>query len=1257
AQLEILLRHDKPEELSILFAGGIHDARSGAMVEALSAELATRGAKVGALMGTAYLFTEESVACGAIKQPFQDAAVACGSTSLLETAPGHATRCVANDYVRAFEDEKARLETDGVPAKEMWERLEALNLGRLRLASKGIRREGSELVAVDDELQRSEGMVMIGDVATLRSKIATVSDLHVDVSTGASAILDSVEIPEPAQAKSPPPADVAIIGMSAVLPGAADLATYWSNILSGVNSIREVDPERWNPEIFFDPESSDGKHTPSRWGGFIDPVEIDPMDYGIPPLSLAAIDAAQLLALDVARRALADAGYDGGEFDRSRTSVILGAESGSELLHGYGFRALWRQYVGEVPPELDDVLPFLTEDSFPGVLANVTAGRIANRLDLGGVNYTVDAACASSLAAVDLALKELASGTSDLVLCGGVDLHNAIVDYLVFAAVQALSRTGQCKPFDGRADGITLGEGVAIVALKRAADAVRDGDRIYAIIEGVGGSSDGKSLGLTAPRSEGQVRALDRAYAQAGVSPAQVGLVEAHGTGTVVGDRTELETLSRVFSDSGAEVAACALGSVKSQIGHTKCAAGMAGLIKVALALHHGVLPPTFNIDEPNPAWQAGQSPFTLNDQPQPWVTGSRRAAVSAFGFGGTNFHVVLGGHRSDEEPAGLDQWPAELFLFRGDEAAVEREIDQLAGAIDRDPRLRLRDLARSVSDRAGPTGTAIVAHDIDDLRAKLTHARTGNGELADVYVAGPATDSPEIAFLFPGQGSQRVGMHRDLYVAFPWLRRFLALDEGLAAAILPARAWGDDARATQVDALKDTRVAQPALGIAGLTVASLLLRLGVAPKYLAGHSYGELVALCAAGALDEEALLRLSARRGECIVDAAQQTGSDLGSMAAVSASADVVRPHLDGLDRLVLANENAPDQVVISGPTSSVDEAVERLGAAGLTARAIPVACAFHSPLVADACSTFRAELEAAGLQAPSRSVYSNETAAPYPGTAEGVVERLSAQIGQPVRFVDEIRAMHADGARIFIEAGPGRVLTGLTERILASQDHLALACDREGEHGLVQLQRTVARLATSGVEIDTSVLYEGRDAERLDLDSIARREASPSLWLVNGHRAWPANGELPPHALRPISGPVVNASLAGAPMGSGTDSEQVVLEYLRSTRELVAHQRQVVLGYLGVDGVEQAGAASSSVPNRALEAAPPADAQVSAEPSAVPDDATTESAELDDAETLLREIVSERTGYPTEMLDLDLDLEADLSIDSIKRVEILG
>ncbi len=1257
-QIELLLRHPTPQKLRVVFAGGIHDARSAAMVAAMAAPLVERGAKIGVLMGTAYLFTPEAVACGAIQPAFQQAALACTQTVLLETAPGHATRCAETDYVRIFRAERERLQASGMPTKAIWEQLEMLNLGRLRIAAKGLQRVGDRLVAVDESTQRREGMVMLGQVAALRDGLSSIEELHRDVSEGSTRLLDAFEVAATPLAPSHS-ADIAIIGMATIMPGAANLDAFWSNIVHGVNSISEVPAERWRVETFYEAGSMSGHKTPSKWGGFLDPIAFDPLTYGIPPLSLAAIEPVQLLALEASRQALADAGYADREFDRENTAVIFGAEAGTDLASAYSFKALWRQYAGELPPELDAVLPTLTEDSFPGILANVIAGRIANRLDLGGVNYTVDAACASSLASIDLACKELNAGTSAMVICGGADLHNSIVDFLAFSSVHALSPTGQCRTFDASADGIALGEGVAAVVLKRLPDAHRDGDRIYAVIKGVGGGSDGKSLGLTAPRAEGQARALSRAYHQAGVTPGEVQLIEAHGTGTVVGDRIELETLNRFFGAGGATRASIALGSVKSQIGHTKCAAGLAGVIKSALALHHRILPPTLNIKQPNAAWTA-DSPFTLNTQARPWPDGARKAGVSAFGFGGTNFHVVLAEHAGSVEQTGLRQWPAELFLFRGQDRGEALVRLETLAAIVADGCFALKDLARSVSAGSDAVHIAIVARDAADLRNKLQLARDGNASSAGVFIAVPVTAAVPggLAFLFPGQGSQRLGMLRDLFIAFPSLQRYLELGARWVPQLFPPTPWSDGEYTAQREAINDTRVAQPALGIAELALADLLQRVGVRPDVLAGHSYGELVALCIAGALPEDALLELSALRGRRIVEACA-IGNDAGTMAAVAADAASVARSIEGLADVVVANDNGPDQVVISGPTAEISIANARLRAAGFTVRAIPVACAFHSPLVTPACATFAHDLADVDIAPLARTVYSNTTASAYPVDPAAIRERLAEHIGKPVRFAAEIEAMYAAGTRTFVEVGPGRVLTGLVTRILGDRPHVAVACDRAGEDGITQLLLALGQLAVHGVPVDTHALFTDRHAQLLDLKSPPAAGPSTSAWWVNGQRAWPMHGELPSHAMRPVTAPVVAASMTVAGPVSSSDRQQVVLEYLRNMRTMVEAQRRVMLGYLGTTD------ANALIEGESFAAAPvapvPAVTIAAFAPKPVPAASTAVTAagsdDVVDIEKLLLGLVSARTGYPVEMLNLDLDLEADLSIDSIKRAEILG
>ncbi|MCC6869230.1 MAG: SDR family NAD(P)-dependent oxidoreductase [Burkholderiales bacterium] len=1255
-QVERLLAQPSCDDLEVVFAGGIHDARSAAMVAALAAPLVARGAAVGVLLGTAYLFSAEAVACGAIQPAFQEAAITCAATVLLETAPGHATRCADTGYVRMFQRERARLQTEGVAPQTMWQQLEELNLGRLRIAAKGITREGGALVDVDADVQRREGMVMLGQVAALRDAVLPVAELHRDVADGGVAQLAALPLlDEPAATARIH--DVAIVGMAAIMPGAPDLETFWSNIVHGVNSIREVPAERWRAATFFDPTSTSGEMTPSKWGGFLDPYPFDPLPYGIPPRSLAAIEPVQLLALEASRRALDDAGYGvgGREFDRDAAAVIFGAEAGTDLASAYGFRALWRQYVGELPPQLAEALPSMTEDSFPGILANVIAGRVANRLDLGGSNYTVDAACASSLAAVDVACKELVAGSSDMVVCGGADMHNSIVDYLAFSSVHALSSTGQCRTFDAAADGIALGEGVAAIVLKRLADAERDGDRIYAVIKGVGGASDGKSLGLTAPRAQGQQRTLERAYRRAGVSPRDVGLVEAHGTGTVVGDRTELETLNRFFGGAGVPAASIALGSVKSQIGHTKCAAGVAGLVKAALALQRRVLPPTLNITQPNPGWTPA-SPFVMSPVARPWPAGRRYAGVSAFGFGGTNFHVVLASHDVEATKVGVTRWPAELFLIRGvDRAAALARAERLA-RIAATGEWSLAELARAAGEGRERVQIALVARDTDDLGKRIAAAREGKAQNSGVFLASPepAADA-QLAFVFPGQGSQRVGMLGELFVAFPELQRYLEQGAPWQGLVFPPTAWTPEGEQAQQAALTDTRAAQPALGIAGLAVASLLRQLGVRPDLVAGHSYGELVALTVAGALPEAALPELSALRGRRILEACADA-DDAGTMAAVAADRDTIAAAIADVDGVVIANENSPEQSVISGPKHAVAAAVEKLLAASIAAKPIPVACAFHSPLVRGACAAFARDLAAVEVTPPAITVYANTSGSTYPTEPAAIRDLLARHIGEPVRFAAEIEAMYAAGARIFVEAGPGRVLTGLVGRILGKRPHVAIACDRPGENAIVQFLLALGQLAVHGVPVDGDALFARRDIAQLSLDAPPAPRHSASAWWVNGQRAWPMRGEPPAHALRPIVEPIAVAA-AHEVARPAEERDVAVLDYLRNVRELVDAQRRVMLSYLGSDpGAaplvhDDAGASAARV-----EAAIPALTAITVDVAAEIESTIPAAGPLDIEATLLA-IVSERTGYPLEMLDLDLDLEADLSIDSIKRIEILG
>jgi acyl transferase domain-containing protein/NAD(P)H-dependent flavin oxidoreductase YrpB (nitropropane dioxygenase family)/NAD(P)-dependent dehydrogenase (short-subunit alcohol dehydrogenase family) len=1409
-----------PGEISLVFAGGIHDARSGAMVAALAGPLAARGVKVGVLAGTAYLFTREAVETGAIVHRFQQEAIRCGETVLLESGPGHQVRVSPSPFVARFNEERRRLIAEGRPPEEVRDALESLNVGRLRVAAKGIDRidEAASLSPVDDAYQQANGLYMLGQAATLRGETTTIARLHREIAEDSSAYLDrEIEGIDAAGGEDeirPNPSDIAIIGMSAVFPGAADLSRFWSNTLRGVDAITEVPPDRWDWRLYYDPDPKAPDKIVSKWGGFLPDIAFDPLRFGMPPSSLPSIEPAQLLALEVVRGALGDAGYSERPFARERTAVVLGMGGGAaQLAMGYAFRS----YL----PMLDTVipgggraameacrghLPEWTEDSFPGFLLNVTAGRIANRLNLGGANYTVDAACGSSLAAAALAVRELETGAADMVILGGVDTVQNPFTYLAFSKTQAFSPRGRCRPFDAGANGIVISEGVAAVVLKRLADAERDGDRIYAVIKGVGASSDGRARGLTAPGIEGQVRAIERAYAKAGVSPATVGYVEAHGTGTALGDEVEFESLSRVFREAGAEARDCVVGSVKSLIGHTKCAAGLAGLINASLSLYHKVLPPTIGIEAPNPRLELRDGPFRLCTHAEPWLHVDdgrpRRAGVSAFGFGGTNFHAVLEEYDRNTAPAPasvLTDWPEELMVLEADDpAGLIATIDRLARPIEVGARPPLRELSHALIQarerrmrgaKPGPI-LAIVAGSHEDLIEQLRLARGaiagGRPELDDprgiFYAERPEWSGAPVAFLFPGQGAQAPGMLRELAVAFPEVRdafevfdRAVDADGGTAPGplVFPPPAFDDGARERARRELARTDVAQPAIGAACIGMLRLLGALKLEPAMVGGHSYGELVALHAAGALEARDLAGLSLARGRLMIEAEHGAA---GEMAAILAGPEEAERLVREVPEVQIANWNGPRQTVVAGPVEAVERVVELAAARGLSARRLPVSSAFHTPMVAGAREPFSRLASERLRRAAGRPVYSNIDAAPYPAEPPANAARLGDHLANPVRFADMIEAMYRDGARVFVEVGPGGILTGMVGSILRDRPHLAVSCDAPTSPGLSGLLRRLARLLIAGVPLRLGRLTEGRARRRLDLDRLPPGEfaeaPTPSTWLVNGSRARPYTAPEPtrlgtghvlplpatrsgtPGPIRPMGNgtlesamthdtptapdsPVSHAMPPAPPMAPRSASPQAdpVLESFQKTMQVFLEvQKATMLAYL--NGRAAGAAASPVVPSPSLAPAPshvtsrldyshqngdrsdpthsgrPSDSdgagglkpglaahdghlhsdgngnghatpswrtgsriaapRRSPEPPGAGDfphggAPTTASPSVNGAKApppdratitgRLLEIVRDRTGYPIETLGLDLDIEADLGIDSIKRVEVLG
>ncbi|MCL2351843.1 MAG: SDR family NAD(P)-dependent oxidoreductase [Firmicutes bacterium] len=1259
-QINRILKSENAPDMRVFFAGGVHDALSAAFVRVAAGPLCSRGARVGLLCGTGYLYTEEAVRDGAITAAYQKLIIEKDKTLLLRSGSGQETRCVSSPFTDFFLEEKARMEAEGLPQAAILQNLENLNLGRLRIASKGLERDGGELKALPEGEQLARGLYMTGAVTELTDKTTAIAALHVDLTAGSLRILSEIPVPE-ASSSSDASRDIAVIGMAGIYPGAADADEFWRNVVFGRNCITEVPEDRWPADVFYDPEPKDTDHVLCKWGGFVGKTDFDCLEFGITPQSMTSIESVQLLSLLVAKRALQDAGIDDpASADLEDTTVIFGAEGAGELTMAYTFRtSLMRMFKG-MPKEADENLPRLTEDSFPGILSNVIAGRISNRLNTRGNNYTVDAACASSLAALDIAVTDLRDGKAGMVVLGGADLHDGAMDFQVFGSTYALSKKGRCATFDSEADGIVISEGIGAIVLKRREDAEADGDRIYAVIKGIGGSSDGKSLALTAPSKNGQILALERAYESAGVRPSEVGMIEPHGTGTVVGDRIELQALSHVFWEDGARPGKTALSSLKSLIGHTKCASGMAGLIKAIYCVRHGVLPPTLHLKKPSKVYAPG-SPFVFRAEKAGYWRGERRiAGVSGFGFGGTNFHAVVENYGEGRPETTLRSWPAELFLFPGGDAAeAEVLMDKVRETLEINDSLRLVDISCSLAAKSGGKDIqyAIVAGSADELLSRMDQARNG-AEDEFVYKLKPVPG--KVAFLFPGQGSQRVNMAADLFNVFPSMRRLLDGAEEYEDVLFPPSVFTDEEKKAQRELITDTRNAQPLLGIADLAIAELLKDFGVEPDMAAGHSYGELPALCFAGAIAPEDLVPLSRARAGAIMDAVK---SDPGRMAAVITDRETLAKLLEGETDVRAVNYNAPRQTVVAGTGAGMDAFLKKAEAAGVPCNELNVACAFHSPLLKGADGNFAASLEKYALGTPSLPVMSNTDAGLYPDAPEEIKERLAAHLVNPVRFTEEIENMSREGAAVFVEAGPGRALTALVSEILKDKNIAVIQTERGDANGLTFFLQGLAKYAATGRAINADELFRGRGARVLDIDEPRNNRKKGIIWKVDGRGVAPENAVSPDaQNLENLSEWLRSGKAGGAarePYEGNAD--KVVLSYLDNMNALIKDHRDVIMGYLGAADIEP----RAEAPRRRLLAAAPEEEEAAAALEAGGTPEENGNGELPDIGKMTSEqitavifdIVSEKTGYPVDMLTLDTDLEADLSIDSIKKMEIIG
>jgi len=923
------------------------------------------------------------------------------------------------------------------------------------------------------------------------------------------------------------PCEIAVVGMGCRFAGAGDLVAYFENIVAARDCIREVPPDRWDPATFYDPGSAAVDRVPCCRGGYLDsPLRFDAAEHGIMPRTVLGGEPEQFLVLATAMAALADAGLTPDDLASRRVEVVIGRGNYfnrgnlTRLQHGRMI-AQTVSLLATLHPEWSDrdrqavqddlrkSLPPFEAATIPGQLTNATAGRLTNRLDLSGASFVVDAASASSLVALDLAMTALLTRRADLAIVAGVYLE-ADVDFpLVFRQLGALSRSGAARPFSSGADGMLPGEGAGVVILKRRVDAERDGDRIYALVQGVGVASDGRSQGLAAPSARGHARALRRAYRRSGIEPATVMLVEGHGLGVPAADRAELRALGAVFPPlpNGKRH----LGAVSSMIGHAMPAAGMAGLIKTALALYHRVLPPTLYADKPHALFDQPGSPFALNPSARPWIHGSqdapRRAGVNAFGFAGINAHAVLEEHAPSADGAGarvLRHWETEAILLSApDRAGLSDRVRELIDQLSRRPGQPLLNVAFTLSSACqhspGAARLGMVARSVADLSERLAVVLERLGDPAcravrdgrGIYYWDEPLDRDTggLAFLFPGEGSQYPGMLADLCFHFPEVRRLfdtadrIALD--LGDPVPPSEHVFGRMPGSEEQLWKPATAVNIVLN-AQWALYGVLDQLGMKPDAVAGHSSGEILALAAAGVFPTDRALEHKLGRLGAIFRGFESSG-DLpeAHLVAVAAPRDRVETLCREVSAFlsVVAMDNCPHQVVLAVPPAEFEQVARRLRQDNILWEDLPFARAYHTASFGQVVGPIADFFAGMPLCAPRVPVYSCASRGRMPESPEAIRELAVRQWTQTVAFRETVEAMHSDGLRVFVDVGARGNLAGFVEDTLRGKPAFAIAANLPRRSGLTQLNHLVAALFAHGVPLSTDYLYARRQPSAID------------------------------------------------------------------------------------------------------------------------------------------------------------------------------
>lgn len=866
---------------------------------------------------------------------------------------------------------------------------------------------------------------------------------------------------------------IALVGVGCRFPGAAGAAAFWKLLIEGADAIGEVPPDRWDAAAADRMLSAGLTHgngvATVRWGGWLSGIDqFDAEFFGISPREAACIDPQQRLLMEVAWEALEDAGMPAERVRGSATGVYIGISTND-----------YRQAFVARTSEAD---PYWST----GNAGSIAANRLSYFLDLRGPSISIDTACSSSLVAVHLAMCSLRSGECDLALAGGV---NAILSPDVsfsFAKGGGLASDGRCKAFDSRADGIVRSEGAGIVVLKRLSAAIADGDAIYAVIRGSAVNQDGRSNGITAPSQSAQEAVLQKAWASAGIPPQEAQYMETHGAGTLLGDVIEANALGTVLSPNSHPNRRCAIGSVKTNIGHCEAASGIAGVIKLALAIRHGIIPRSLHFNEPNPHIPFDEMPFFVQTETTPWPveSGRRLAGVSSFGFGGTNAHLVVESPPLLPTQSSADDDTDAVHLLPLS-AATSAALRALADSLDEQlaaepPQLvalcRTAALGRTHLDHRA----ALRFRTTEDLRRQLAALRGGHGHPA-VWVGKKAGDRrPKVAFIFSGHGGQWRGMQRPLWDRVP---AFSARIDECDRLIRQHAGWSlltefEVAEKASQTGHESIEVSQTSLFAIQVALAAAWKSWGIEPDAVAGHSVGEIAAACVAGALDLSDAVRVVVQRSRVLQQALYRMGDSTG-MAALRVSDEEAEDLIEGLrERVWISVHNSPKYTVLSGDRAILEELVAGLRHRKIGARMMNVPGAAHTPLLEPAAAKLQAALD--GLVCHDEVVPFYSTLLDPGENSRGLDARYWAEsVCRPVRFASAVGSLVRDGVRSFLELGPHPILAAAVAQCLEPLeiDAVVEPSLRRGDTDLAAMLGSFGALYAAGVEVDWKRLYPNR------------------------------------------------------------------------------------------------------------------------------------------------------------------------------------